>query len=255
MSGPVRAETLHHGAVERLWLARPKANVLDTPMILALREALDALRGRTGLKLIIFEGEGPHFSYGASVEEHLPERVGAMLPTFHDLFRHIEGLGVPTAAVVRGQCLGGGAELAIWCGNLWAECNAHIGFPEATLGVFPPVAALALPWRVRGPEATRLVMTGRTLTGEEATLCGLVDVCAHDPGLALERWYQEHLAPIPALAVRMAWRAARRPLVRALDDDLPALEHLYLEQLMAHPDATEGIRAFLERRPPRWSEP
>ena len=255
MSGPVRVEPLHNGAVARLWLARPKANVLDTPMILALREAIDGLRGRPSLKLVLFEGEGPHFSFGASVEEHLPERVGAMLPTFHDLFRQIEGLGVPTAAVVRGQCLGGGAELAMWCGNLWCDSGAHIGFPEVKLGVFPPIAALGLPWRVRGPEATRLVMTGRTLTGDEATLCGLADVCTPDPFGALDYWYQEHLAPLPALSVRMAWRAARRPLARALNDDLPALEHLYLEQLMAHPDATEGITAFLERRPPRWSEP
>lgn len=255
MSSPIRAESLHNGAVERVWLARPKANVLDTAMVLAIRAHLSALGGRAGLKLLIFEGEGSHFSFGASVEEHLPERVGAMLPTFHELFRDLERLGVPTAALVRGQCLGGGAELATWCGTVLCDPSARIGFPEAKLGVFPPVAAAALHWRVRGPEATRLVLTGRVVDGEEAARLGLADLCVSDPGATLDTWYQEHLAPLPSLSVRMAWRAARRPMLRALEEDLPALEHLYLEQLMAHPDATEGIRAFVERRTPRWSEP
>ena len=77
MSSPIRPESLHDGAVERIWLARPKANVLDTAMVLAIRAHLATLGGRAGLKLVIFEGEGSHFSFGASVEEHLPERVGA----------------------------------------------------------------------------------------------------------------------------------------------------------------------------------
>lgn len=255
MSSSIRTESLHGGAIERIWLARPKANVLDTAMVLAIRSHLGVLQARSGLKLLIFEGEGAHFSFGASVEEHLPERVGAMLPTFHELFRDLEGLGVPTAAVVRGQCLGGGAELAMWCGELWCDASARLGFPEVRLGVFPPVAALGLRFRMRGPEATRLVLTGRVVEGEEAARIGLADVCRAEPGEGLMQWYQEHLAPLPTLSVRMAWRAARMPHLRAVRDELPALEHLYLEQLMAHPDATEGIRAFVERRTPRWSEP
>lgn len=255
MNGPIRVEAARGGALERIVLCRPKANILDTAMVLAIREHLATLRGRPGLKLVIFEGEGNHFSFGASVEEHLPDAVGQMLPNFHALFRELEELGVPTAAVVRGQCLGGGAELALWCGNLWCDESARLGFPEVKLGVFPPVAAMALSWRVRGPEAARLVGTGRVVSGEEAARIGLADACCHDPGAALAAWAEEQLVPLPALSVRMAWRASRLPLKRALSEDLPALEALYLNELMAHPDATEGIRAFVERRPPRWSEP
>lgn len=252
---PIRTETRFGGAWERVLLARPKANVIDSEMISALRAHLASLRGRPGLKLVQLEGEGAHFSFGASVEEHLPEAVGRMLPAFHALFRDLEGLGVPTASVVRGQCLGGGAELATWCGQLYCDPSARVGFPEVRLGVFPPVASLALGWRTRGVEATRLVLAGRALEGAQAAALGLADACVDEPDAALERWFEETLAPLPANAVRMAWRATRRPLARALTEDLPALERLYLDDLMAHPDATEGIRAFLERRPPRWSEP
>lgn len=252
MTGPVRLEVERDGAVARLVLARPKANILDAAMVGALRESLVGLERLRGLRLLVLAADGPHFSFGASVEEHLPGQVESMLAGFHAWFREVEALGVPTAAVVRGQCLGGGFELATACGRVYCDPTARFAVPEIKLGVFPPVAAVLLPWRVRGPEATRLLLSGAPVDGEEATRLGVADVCSEDPEAALWRWYDDALAPLSAVAVRMAWRAHRRPVVRALTEDLPAVERLYLEELMAFGDPVRGLTAFLAKTPPHW---
>ena len=151
VTSPIRCGAERSGEIQRIVLDRPKANVLDLEMITAIRARLVELAKDPGpLKLLVFEGAGEHFSFGASVQEHLPDRVGKLLPAFHGLFRDLEALGTPTAAVVRGQCLGGAFELALWCGVVFGEASARFGVPETRLGVFPPVAAIALPWRVTG---------------------------------------------------------------------------------------------------------
>jgi cyclohexa-1,5-dienecarbonyl-CoA hydratase len=250
---PVRCSSEHSGQLERIVLDRPKGNVLDTEMIGAIVGRLDELARRPGpLKLLVFEGAGGHFSFGASVEEHLPEHVGRMLPRFHGLFRRLEALSIPTAAVVRGQCLGGGFELAIWCGMVFCEPSARFGVPEIKLGVFPPIAALALPWRVPGVRSVQIILSGEAIPGQEAARLWIADRCDEDAEAALQEWFATDLAGKSAVALRAAWRAARRPLAERFEGDISALEKLYLDDLMAQRDPAEGIRAFLERRAAVW---
>lgn len=242
----------HGGALERIILDRPKANLLDLAMVRAIREHLQSLRGRDILRLIVFEGRGDHFCFGASVAEHFPDHVGEMLPEFHELFREIEALGVPTAAAVRGQCLGGGFELAMWCGHVVCTPTARFGVPEVVLGVFPPIAAMALRWRMSGARATTMVLTGDTLDGSAAVDLGIADACSDQPDIGVQTWFEEYLAPRSAVALRQAWRAVRRPMATGLAVELPVLERQYLEDLMKHRDPVEGLVAFTERRAPVW---
>jgi cyclohexa-1,5-dienecarbonyl-CoA hydratase len=255
VSDPIRCTSERGGQIQRILLDRPKGNVLDLAMMTAIRSRLAELTADPGpARLLIFEGAGEHFSFGASVEEHLPARVGELLRTFHALFRELEALGVPTAALVRGQCLGGAFELALWCGLIFCEPSARFGLPETKLGVFPPLAAIALPWRVPGARASQVILSGDTYDAQGAAAWGLVDRCTPEAGKALMQWFDERLAGKSAVAVRMAWRASRRLLSRALAIDLPELERLYLEDLMAHRDPVEGLTAFLEKRPPVWTD-
>jgi cyclohexa-1,5-dienecarbonyl-CoA hydratase len=205
------------------------------------------------VKLLVFEGAGTHFSFGASVEEHLPDRVAGMLGQFHRLFLDLERLSVPTAALVRGQCLGGGFELALWCGYLLCEPSARFAVPETKLGVFPPIAALALPWRVTGARSTQMILSGESLTGEEAARCGVADACSADAEADLQELFQSRLAGKSAVALRAAYRASRRLLSDRLKNDIWSLEKFYLTELMAHHDPVEGISAFLEKRAPVWT--
>ena len=77
-------------------------------------------------------------------------------------------------------------------------------------------------------------------------------VLAADPEAELARWYEAAIAPHSAVAIRFSWRAARLRVVRALRDDLPAIEEMYLKELLSYMDPDEGIRAFIEKRPPVW---
>ncbi len=249
---PLRVLTERGGEVVRLVLDRPKANVLDAELIAALSGAVRGLKAEGPLKLVVFEGAGPHFSFGASVVEHLPGSVRAMLAGFHALFRDIEALGVPTAAIVRGQCLGGGFELATACGHVVCDPTARFALPEITLGVFPPVAAATLSWRVPGAVATRLLLTGEVVPGPEAARIGLADVCADDAEAALQGWFERSLAPRSAVALRFAWRAARRPMARLLQEELSAVEAIYVDELMACRDPVIGLDAFLGKTQPAW---
>ncbi|MCK6506653.1 enoyl-CoA hydratase/isomerase family protein [Myxococcota bacterium] len=252
MSPPIRTETLREGGVERITLCRPPANILDIETCAAIRQHLATLAGRPSLRLLVFDADGDHFSFGASVAEHLPARVQEMLPGFHRLFVELEALDLPTAAAVRGRCLGGGAELATWCGFVHAAPSAAIAVPEVRLAVFPPVAAAAWRWRVGGARACQLVTTGATVRAEDALAIGLVDRICDDPLASLLDLYDRDLASLSPFALRQAWKAGRAPLRRALRDELPALERAYLHELMAHPDAVEGLTAFVEKRPPTW---
>lgn len=250
----VRRETLEGGAVVRLALATPRANVLDAAKIQALTEAFAAAGRERGLKCLWLEGEGPNFSFGASVEEHLPGRFAGMLAAFHGLFRAMLAAAVPTVAVVRGQCLGGGLELASFCTRVFAAPDARLGQPEIKLGVLAPLASFWLPERVGRGAAEELLLTGRTLGAAEALAIGLVDQVAEDPAAAAEAWIRAHLLPLSASSLRVAQRLARAGLARRFEQEITAAEQIYRDELMTTPDATEGLRAFLEKRAPRWSD-
>jgi len=255
MTSPIRCRTEHSGQLERIVFDRPKANILDCEMLTAIRERIAQLAEAPGAaKLLVFEGAGGNFSFGASVEEHLPDRVAGLLRQFHRLFLDLERLSLPTAAVVRGQCLGGGFELALWCGYVVCERSARFGVPETKLGVFPPMAALALPWRVTGARSTQMILSGESLSGEEAARCGIADLCADDAEAALQEWFTTRLASKSAVALRAAWRASRRLLADTLKNDIWSLEKYYLTDLMSHHDPVEGLSAFLEHRTPVWTD-
>jgi len=221
-----------------------------------LESAFDHLAARRDLKAIVLMGEGPNFSFGASVQEHLPEQISGTLTRLHALLRRIAEAPAPTIAAVRGQCLGGGLELALACDLILAEETAQLGCPEIQLGVFPPAASALLPVRIGAGPASSLVLTGVSVTGAVGAALGLVARTA-GPGqleAVLAEWLAADFLPRSPSALRYAALAVRRPLMHALEQDLPVLERLYLQDLMSEPDAAEGIRAFLEKRSPRWRQ-
>lgn len=248
---PVRREEIAGGAVWRLVLDRPKANILDGAMIAALTAAFDAAARTPALKAVVLAAEGPNFSFGASVAEHQREQVAAMLSGFHGLFRQIAAAAVTVVGAVRGQCLGGGLELASFCHRLIAAPSAMLGQPEIRLGVFAPAASVILPLRIGPAAAADLLVTGRTVDAETALRMGLVDQIDADPEAAAQGCC-EQLLPHSAAALRHAVRAARWQFDRDFAAGIAALERSYVDELMATADANEGIAAFLQKRAPQW---
>jgi cyclohexa-1,5-dienecarbonyl-CoA hydratase len=225
--------------VKRVVLSSP---ILDEALLSTLDAQFAALESRRDLRAIVLEAEGPHFSYGASIEEHLPEFIESSLTHFHALLRRVAAAPAPTIAAVHGYCLGGGFELALACDLIVAREDAQFGLPEIKLGVFPPAASALLPVRLGVAGASALILTGSNWSAAQAMQHGLV---AHIG--SVDDFLSEFFLPRTATALRYAARAVRRNVVRALDEDLPQLERLYLEELMREDEATDGIRAFLAR--------
>ncbi len=148
VESPLKVWTEREGALLRLRLARPKANIVDAAMITALQAAFDAHRGEPGVLAALIDAEGPHFSFGASVEEHLVERCAAMLASLHALLLSMIEWPQPILVAVKGQCLGGGLELAMGGSLIFAASDAKLGQPEIQLGVFAPAASCLLPPRI-----------------------------------------------------------------------------------------------------------
>ena len=252
MTAPLKDWLELDGALLRLRLARPKANIVDAAMIAALDGALVAYRAQPGLRGVLLDAEGPNFSFGASVEEHLAERCAAMLSALHALILALVEFPAPVLVAVRGQCLGGGLEIALAGGPIFAAPGAQFGQPEIRLGVFAPAASCLLPWRVSAVAAEDLLWSGRSIAAPQALAIGLVQTLADDPEAAALAYFDEHLAPRSAAALACAVTAARAPRVRELRQRLAEVERLYLDRLMKTRDANEGLAAFIERRTPHW---
>ena len=248
----VRVEPREEGAVWHVFLDAPKANILDARMVGSLRAVFRLAAETPDLKAVCLEGTGPHFSFGASVEEHQPERVAEMLGSFHGLFRDMAASAVFVVAALRGQCLGGGLELAAFAHRMIAAPDTKLGQPEIRLGVIAPAASVILPQRMGRPGAEDLCISGRVIGADEARTMGLVDEVAEDPTDAALGYVRANLLPHSAASLRRAVRAIRLSFDRRLHDDLDAVERLYLDDLMACDDAVEGIGAFLEKRKPVW---
>lgn len=253
MSG-LRVERAEGGGLLRLIVDVPKGNVYTGAVMAAIEAAIEAAVAEPAVRLITLEGEGRHFSFGASVEEHTADRVAEMLPGLRRLVLRVLRAPVPVAAVVQGLCLGGAFEVVMACHLLIASTDARFGLPEIKLGVFPPVAAALLPRRVGGGLAQRLILTGDELDAEALARMGWAHrVCAPEQ-LAEQALdvFRGSFAPRSAAALRLACEATAAPLLAGLEAELCDQERLYLDRLMSTHDANEGISAFLGRRTPAW---
>jgi len=242
----------NEGALLRLRLAKPKANLIDAAMIAALRAAFEAHRANPGLLAALVDHEGPHFSFGASVEEHLPAQCEQMLKSLHSLLGLMLEWPRPILMALRGQCLGGGLEFAAAGSLIFAAPDAQLGQPELKLGVFAPAASVLLPLRIGQARAEDLLLSGRSISAMQAAVWGLVNEVADDPAAGALAYFEKNLSAKSAASLALAVRSAREPFAELARARLDDLEALYLEKLMATRDANEGLNAFMQKRPPRW---
>jgi cyclohexa-1,5-dienecarbonyl-CoA hydratase len=240
--------------VARIALQNPPLNVIDLPMMRELQQTLTELESRGDVSVIVFEGDARAFSAGVDINAHLPEQIHEMLTSFHAVIRAIVASRKITIAAVRGACLGGGAELAAVCDMVYTARDATWGFPEIKLACYPPVAAVALPALIGQKRAAELILTGRQFSGDEAAAMGLANrsVATEELESVVERTLAELLALSPT-ALAHAKKAIYAWDALHFDKGLARAEKIYLEELISTADAREGIIAFLEKRPPKWT--
>jgi cyclohexa-1,5-dienecarbonyl-CoA hydratase len=241
------------GPVARVRLDHPPLNVLDFQMMDELRAALKSLETRNEVAAVVLSGSERAFSAGVDVAIHTPDKIPTMLEKFHGLIGALAKFRKITIAEVQGACLGGGAELAMVCDFVYTTEKAKWGFPEITLGCYPPVACAALAALVGQKRAADLIFTGRTITGSEAAEWGLANQAVAEGGLQnAVRQTLDHLLKLSPAALAVAKKAFYAWDSIHLDKGLARAEKIYTEELMQTHDAQEGINAWLQKRKPNW---
>lgn len=246
------------GHVATLTLNRPAArNAINRRLAAELTAALAALASNESLRAVVVTGAGARaFSAGADLRERLalsPAERAAHTAAIAAAAEALAALPLPTIAAVRGYALAGGAELALACDLRVVASDAIFGFPEVKIGIFPGAGGVHRLPRLIGLGAARdLLYTGRQVVAEEAFRLGLIDrLVPTDDVLDTARRLAAEIAANAPLAVR----ALKRALAEA--DGLPeAAARAAVDRRRSPLDATadyaEGLRAFADRRSPRF---
>ncbi len=241
--------------VAYLTLNRAPLNWLNLEMMEEINIYLEGLKEEKGLKLLLIQAAGKAFSVGVEVADHLGDLGPKMIETFHGMFKRMDELKVPTIAVVNGAALGGGCELAIYCDMVIATEKAKFGQPEIQVGVFPPIAALIFPRMIGRKKAMELILAGETISAQEALAIGLVNKVVPEASLAEEvNGFIEKFKKLSGIVLKLTREAVLAGLNDDVDRGLSAIEKIYLDRLMKTEDATEGLKAFLEKRKPAWKD-
>ncbi|HHT9119135.1 MAG TPA: enoyl-CoA hydratase-related protein [Candidatus Hypogeohydataceae bacterium YC41] len=237
-----------------LRINHPPVNALSRQAMLELDKALAELKGA---KVIIITGTGNFFSAGADIKELAQfssvQEVMRFAQQYHEILRRIELSPIPVIASINGHCLGGGLELAMACHIRIAAEAVKLGQPEINLGIIPGAGATQrLPRLIGKGRALEMLLTGEPLTAEEAKAIGLINHVTK-PMILLEetKFLAKRLHGKPAIAMGLIIEAVEWGLPRPLAEGLELETKLFSRSFLTE-DSQEGIRAFLEKRPPSF---
>ena len=244
------------GSVATLWLNRPdKRNAVTEAMWAGITRTCAELGDDASVRVLVVRGTGEHFCAGADIGElsGLTDRTdyNAVNKAADDA---LAAFPRPTIAFIQGSCVGGGAEIAISCDLRIAESTARFGITPARLGIVYPPFALERAVAVIGPAAAKHLLYSAELVGaERAHHIGLVHE-VHDPGLAEER--ARSLAHELADERSLLTQQATKEMIASITTSgavTPEVEARWAALSGEAGDAAEGLAAFLERRPPRFT--
>jgi enoyl-CoA hydratase len=235
-----------------------KLNALSREMAGELREALEKVAQDDSVRVLVFSGQGRSFMAGADITTFVgmdPLAARDFAQRAHDVLAMLEGLDIPVIAAVQGYALGGGFEIALACDFIYAAEGTKFGLPEITLGFIPGVGGTQRLARVAGRTvAKEMIMTGRFLDAGEARTLGVVAQVFPEETLMEETG---KIAQTLAKRGRLALRCAKQAVDRGADVDLRSgcsLEMDLFALCFASPDAQEGVKAFLEKRQPKFED-
>jgi enoyl-CoA hydratase len=237
-------------------ISRPKAmNALNTRFFEELDALVAEMAGRADVKVIILTGEGKAFVAGADIAEMAgksQEQGRHFSRLGQKTFRSLELLDKPVIAAINGFALGGGLELAMACDFRLASAAAKFGQPEVSLGVIPGYAATQrLPRLVGLGNALYLLLTGEMIGAEEALRIGLIQkVYPPEELLAAAQGIAKMICAKGPKAVKLAKLVVRQSVILDFESGC-ALESEKFGSLFDN-EAAEGMKAFLEKRPPNW---
>jgi len=256
--GPEQGRVIfeREGSIGLLKLSRPKAlNTITPTMMEELGTIVDAAAEDKTLKGIVISGDGGQFTAGIDVTLILNEDAASMRKSAdkgRDVLSRVAGMPIPIIAAVEGYCIGGGFELALACHMRFAHHEATFALPEVKLGLIPGFGGTQrLPRLVGTAEAVGLILSGEKIKAAHAARIGIVDrLCDGNP-VDEARDFLNSLDTGSPLAMRAAFRAIRDGLRLSIEDGL-ALEGQLFAEIADSTDLREGVKAFLEKRPPNF---
>jgi len=248
---------LRDGAIAFLVLNRPeRRNAITIEMWQALPRVIRDVEGDDSVRVLIVRGAGDEaFASGADISEF--ERVRASTSsaraysvTVREAERALERFPRPTIAMIHGACVGGGLSVALACDLRWASRTARLGITAARLGIVYSLEATRRLADVVGPShAGDLLYSGRLVDAEDAFHMGLVNrVCAPD---RLERETGDYARAI-AQQAPLSQEGAKQMLRHLRDGGAATDSAGYVDRAYESADYREGVRAFLEKRPPTF---
>jgi len=244
-----------HGRVLQLTLHRPAArNALNNTLLSELATTLEAAAADSDISVCVITGSERFFAAGADLnemaEKDLPATLNDVRP---QLWARINAFSKPLIAAVNGYALGAGCELVLLCDVVVAGDNARFGLPEITLGIMPGAGGTQRLIRCVGKSlASKMVLTGESITARQALAAGLVsDIYPQDLMLEYALQQAEVMARHSPLALQAAKQALRQSQEMALQAGLVQERQLFT-LLSATEDRREGISAFLQKRTPEF---
>ena len=245
-----------HGRVGVITLNRPKAlNALSSPLVAELNEVLEQFEADSGIGAIIITGSEKAFAAGADIKEMASKTyVDAYLEDFISSWERITRVRKPIIAAVSGFALGGGCELAMMCDFIIASDTAKFGQPEINLGVMPGAGGTQRLTRFIGKsKAMDLCLTGRMMDAQEAERCGLVSRL-----VPADKLMEEALTAAQSIAAKSlpAAMMTKESVNRAFETTLAEgvrFERRVFHAMFATQDQKEGMAAFVEKRPAKFT--
>jgi len=171
----------------------------------------------------------------------------------HGVIRKLLALPQVTIALVRGVCLGGGCEVASSCDLIVASEDSSFATPEIHVGCYPPVALARFAGLIGYHRAAEMILTGRRFSAREAQAMGLINRVVADDELdrGIKALLEELLGKSGAV-LRLTLKGLRELSLQGFSEALKRSEQIYCADLLQTHDVEEGVKAFLEKRAPKW---
>lgn len=248
------------GKVATVTINNPPVNALGPDVLRDLEATMDELAKNKDVKVIVLTGNGPVFIAGADI------KAMAQIQSVADgkkaagegqrIFLKIARMEKPVIAAINGVCLGGGMELAMACHIRMCSDRARLGQPEINLGIIPGFGGTQRMSRLVGRgKATELILTGDNIAPADAKAAGLVNhVVPESEVLRQAQGMAKKIAMKPAVAIAQALKAINNGLEQPTMDGAMAAELEGFGKCCESPDMREGIKAFVEKRQPQFTD-
>lgn len=239
--------------IVKITLSKPPLNILDIEDLQEIGRVFEELRGESSIRAITIESDQKVFSAGVNISDHSKDSIKKMLESFHSVFFKMLDLQIPTISLVKAGCIGGGCEFALFSDFVLASEDACFSQPEIKLGCFPPISLAYFSYITGYKKALEIILTGNKLSAREALSCNLVNqVYTSEEFDSKAQKFVGNITSSSKSVISTVLSGYKKLHYGELKKKIRLSEEIYLEELMQLEDAQEGLRSFLEKRPPIW---